>query len=301
MNYRHGFHAGNFADVLKHYVTIRVVRGLQRKDKPLFALDTHAGAGAYDLRQAARGDTLVREPEWPHGIGRFRPGEALPAGIADYVALVHAFNREFALFRGGPGEGRGEAADTPWRVYPGSPEILARLRRPQDRLAFVELQLQEAALLAELFRGAPRIQVHRIDGYQALKALLPPIERRALVLIDPPYEANDELARVVAALAEVLRRMPSATIAVWYPRTERVQATPIERALAVLPLPPTWAVEIDVWGAGGNAKMPGCGMLVLNPPWQLDREIEAELPVLVRHLARAPGAAASLRWIVPES
>jgi 23S rRNA (adenine2030-N6)-methyltransferase len=290
MNYRHAFHAGNFADVLKHYVLIRLVRGLQRKEKPLFMLDTHAGAGAYDLRHAARGDTLERQPEWPHGIGRFRAGEVLPPGLAEYVGLVHEFNREH-------GGGAGET----WRAYPGSPEIFAHLRRPQDRLAFVERHPEEAALLEQQFRGAPRTQVHRLDGYHALKALLPPVERRALVLIDPPYEATDEIARIVAGLTAALRRLPAATIAVWYPLTTRAGGERLEQALVALSLPPAWAVEVDVWGGQGEVKMPGCGVLVLNPPWRLDLEIEPELPALVRHLARAPGAAARLRWVVPES
>jgi 23S rRNA (adenine2030-N6)-methyltransferase len=288
MNYRHAFHAGNFADVFKHALLVQLARAMQRKEKGFLYLDTHAGRGSYDLAAAARGDTLVRKPEWPDGIGRLWEKPGLPAALADYVTLVRDFDRD-----------NGNATDEP-RFYPGSPRLVQQLVRPQDRLALCEKQPDEYAALRAEFALAHRATVQEMDGYVALRAMLPPPERRALVLIDPPFESQDEFAQVAAALRDGLRRLPGGTFAVWYPLTERARVNDFFAELLTLKLPPTLALELAIAGEGSGLKMRGCGLVVVNPPWQFDREVEKFLPVLAELLAQAPGADTTVNWLVPE-
>lgn len=288
MNYRHAFHAGNFADVFKHALLVQLARALQRKEKGFLYLDTHAGRGGYDLAAAARGDTLVRKPEWPDGIGRLWEKPDLPAALTDYVALVRDFDRD-----------NGNATGEP-RFYPGSPRLVQRLVRPQDRLALCEKQPGECAALRAEFALAHRATVQEMDGYVALRAMLPPPERRALVLIDPPFESQDEFAQIAAALREGLRRLPGGMFAVWYPLTERARVDDFFAEPLALKLPPTLALELAIAGEGSGLKMRGCGLVVVNPPWQFDREAEMFLPALAKILAQAPGADATMNWLVPE-
>jgi 23S rRNA (adenine2030-N6)-methyltransferase len=288
VNYRHAFHAGNFADVFKHAQLVQLTRALQRKEKGFLYLDTHAGRGSYDLAAAARGDTLVRKPEWPDGIGRLWENHDLPAALADYVALVRDFDRENGNTPGAP------------RFYPGSPQLVQRLARPQDRLALCEKQPGECAALRAEFALAHRTTVHETDGYAALRAMLPPLERRALVLIDPSFEAQDEFAQIAAALREGLRRLTGGTFAIWYPLTERARVDEFFAELLALRLPPTLALELAIAGEGSGLKMRGCGLVIVNPPWQFDRDVEKFLPVLAKFLAQAPGADTSAHWLVPE-
>ncbi|MEI7551161.1 MAG: 23S rRNA (adenine(2030)-N(6))-methyltransferase RlmJ [Verrucomicrobiota bacterium] len=288
MNYRHHFHAGNFADVMKHALLGRLLTALQRKEKGFLYLDTHAGRGGYDLTVAAQGDTLARAPEYPQGIGRLWARPDLPEGLAEYVALV----RKFAEQKGAP--------DDTLRYYPGSPWIAQLLARPQDRLVFCEKQPDERERLDLEFGRAARVQVSALDGYGAPRALLPPPERRALVLIDPPFEAQDEFARVARAVAEGLRRLPSAVYAIWYPLTERARVDAFFAELLALPLPPTLELELTVAGEQSALKMKGCGLVVINPPWQFDGEARRMLDWLAGALAQEPGGRAKSRWLVPE-
>jgi 23S rRNA (adenine2030-N6)-methyltransferase len=288
VNYRHAFHAGNFADVFKHALLVQLTRALQRKEKGFLYLDTHAGRGRYDLTAAARGDTLVRKPEWPDGIGRLWEKQGLPAALADYVALVRDFDRE-----------NGNTPGTP-RFYPGSPRLVQRLARPQDRMALCEKQPGECAALRAEFALAHRATVHEMDGYVALRAMLPPLERRALVLIDPSFEAQDEFAQIAAALREGLRRQTGGMFAVWYPLTERARVDDFFAELLALKLPPTLMLELAIAGEGRGLKMRGCGLAVVNPPWQFDRVVEKFLPALAELLAQAPGADTTVQWLVPE-
>lgn len=288
MNYRHAFHAGNFADVFKHALLVQLVRALQKKDVGFLYLDTHAGRGRYDLAEAARGDTLTRRPEWPDGIGRLWSDRELPTALADYTGLVREFNSQ-----------NGGAPDVP-RFYPGSPRLVHLLARPQDRLGLCEKHPEEYAALQAEFAGRRRVSVQAMDGYIAMRAMLPPPERRALVLVDPPYEAEDECALVTAALREGLRRLPGGVFALWYPLTERARADELFRELVQLKLSPTFVVEMAVAGEGSGLKMRGCGMVILNPPWQFDHLAKGFLPRLAEALAQAPGAGATARWLVPE-
>jgi 23S rRNA (adenine2030-N6)-methyltransferase len=305
VNYRHQFHAGNFADVMKHVLLGQLIRSLQRKDKGFLLLDTHAGRGTYDLDAAGTGLTLQRAPEHPGGIGRvvataaagpdgaqgLRPGGSegtIPQAISDYLASVRAFDRA----RGNLG--------AELRYYPGSPWIARGMLRPQDRLALCELQEDEVLALRAAFAGEARTAVHELDGYTALRAMLPPPEKRALVLIDPPYEAPDEWARLVSGLREALRRFPSGIYAIWYPLTGRARLDAFSTELLALSPPPTLVAELAIAGEASGVRLRGCGLVILNPPWQFDREAQPVLDWLARTLALDDGARGEVRWLVRE-
>lgn len=290
MNYRHHYHAGNFADVVKHVVLLQLIRALQRKEKGLLYLDTHAGRGSYDLGAAAQGDTLVRQPEWPNGIGRLWSKNPKTSAVAEYLALV----RQFDLDRGN------RQAESP-KFYPGSPWMARLAARTQDRLALCEKQPGEFALLEAEFAFSPRTSVHAMDGYTAVRAMLPPVERRALVLIDPPFEAQDEFAAIIGALRDGLKRLSAATIAVWYPLTERARLDAFFNEARALVLPPTLLLELTLADARFGLRVPGCGLLVVNPPWQFEKIAEPALVELSEILMQAAGAAAHVQWLVPEN
>ncbi len=286
MNYRHAFHAGNFADVFKHVLLRELVRAMQRKPKPFLLLDTHAGRGRYDL---ARADGGGRAPEWPEGIGRLWGANDLPPALADYVAAVRAFNRAAG------------AEDDTLRFYPGSPLLALPLLRPEDRCAFCELQPEEAEALERECAFARKCRVHRSDGYGAPRAMLPPLEKRALVLIDPPFEAADEMKRVAVAVEEGLRRSPAAVFAVWYPISGRASTAPLFLPVRERRLAPTLVAELRVQGEAAEVGLGGCGLAILNPPWQFAAEARPVLQALVRLLALDDGAACRLDWLVAES
>lgn len=295
MNYRHHFHAGNFADVAKHVLLMQLLRALQQKEKGFLYLDTHAGRGAYDLARAAVGDSLARQPEWPDGIGRLWERTDMPAAVAEYVTLVRDFGRA-----------RGNLAGDA-RFYPGSPWIARLLARQQDRLALCELHPSEFSALRDDFGREPggiaraSVSLHAMDGYVAMRSMLPPPERRALVLIDPPYEAQDEFARAADALAAALKRFPSGVFALWYPLTQRARVDDfVSSVLAVNP-PPTLLAELAVARDDSDRKLKGCGLVIVNPPWRFDAEAAATLRYLAPVLAQEPGAEERIRWLVPET
>lgn len=294
MNYRHHFHAGNFADVVKHALLVQLVRALQKKDKGFLYLDTHAGRGGYDLAAAAQGDSLARKPEHPEGIGRLWGNGALPPALADYVGLVREYDRCSR------GAGATEEPPANVRYYPGSPWFAQALARPRDRLVLCERQPEEYAALAEAFAFSPGTLVREMDGYEAVRALLPPPERRALVLIDPPFEAQDEFAAMADAFAEGLRRFPTGVFAGWYPLTERARVEAFFSALLTQKLPPTLIAEVAIAGDASDLKMKGCGLVILNPPWQFDQAIQPMVAVLAELLAQKPGGSGQISWLVPE-
>lgn len=291
MNYRHHFHAGNFADVMKHVLLVQLFRALQKKEKGFLYLDTHAGRGRYDLDAAAMGDSLARKPEWPEGIGRLWSRAGTPPAVADYLALVRDFDRR-----------HGNLAELP-RFYPGSPWLARLLARSVDRLALCEKHPVECGALRDEFSSdtpRPRVAVHELDGYVALRAMLPPPERRALVLVDPPYEAQDEFAQVAQALGEGLQRFPSGVFAIWYPITLRARVEEFFAGLRGIKLPPTLVAELTIAGEGAGLKLRGCGLVITNPPWQFDRDAAPALSFLAETLAQAPGAETQIDWLVSE-
>lgn len=288
MKYRHQFHAGNFADVFKHALLVPLVRGMQRKDKPFLYLDTHAGRGSYELeRTMLLADGRERAAEWPDGIGRIWTNP--PAALADYVELVRSFDRA----RGGKG-------DEP-QHFPGSPQVVAALARPVDRLALCELREDDGEALRMEFLFRPGVVVQEIDGYAAIRAMLPPPEKRALVLIDPPFESGTEFADVANALAEGLRRLPAGVFAVWYPITDRAGFADFARDFTAVRRPPTLVAEFRISGEASTLRLKGCGLMVVNPPWQIEAVLQPVLQALVAALGHDSGAAGEIRWLVPET
>jgi 23S rRNA (adenine2030-N6)-methyltransferase len=278
MNYRHGFHAGNFADVVKHSLLAMLLEALNRKPAPWAYLDTHAGAGAYDLHAEA----AQRTGEALGGIGRLWPARGkLPAAAERLCSIVATLNPDLA-------------AGTLPRVYPGSPRIAAALARPDDRVLLAELHPEEAYLLRGELRGFATAAVHERDGYEMLKALTPPKERRGLVLIDPPYEKADEFETVAAALIAAHRHWASGTYALWYPIKDDSARRRFLRRLEQSGLRKILLTELHLPPQEG---LSGTGLLVVNPPWQFDTEARECLTALVPVL----GAERSeVRWLVPE-
>jgi 23S rRNA (adenine2030-N6)-methyltransferase len=289
MNYRHLYHAGNYADVFKHVLLLQLLRAMQRKEKGFLYLDTHAGRGGYDLSATTTlPDGRERPPEWPAGIGRLWDEENSPVALADYLAVVRACNA------------RQGAPASVLQYYPGSPWIAQTVLRMQDRSALCELREDDAEALDFDFCNQPNVSIHSLDGYTALRAMLPPQEKRALVLIDPPFESTTEFADILGAMREALRRFPSGVYAVWYPITERARSDWFQQDLLALGLPPTLAVELQIAGDSSEVRMKGCGLLVLNPPWRIENEIKIAMPVLLERLKLDANAAARVRWLVPE-
>jgi 23S rRNA (adenine2030-N6)-methyltransferase len=265
MNYRHGYHAGNFADVLKHMALCELLRLLTAKDKKLFVLDTHAGAGGYDLS----GGQARRTGEADAGIVRLAaaPRAGMPAAVARYLTAVASYDRKF-----GPADGK-------LRRYPGSPRLVRAALRPGDRFIACELHPEEALLLKREFAGDRAVEVRQADGYKALKALLPPVERRGLVLIDPPFEAVDEYERLLRALRQGVRRFATGCYAVWYPIKDEMAEALMHDLAAFKPL----ILEMRLDGIAPG-KLAACGLAVINPPWRFEEAMREALPWIAGHL-----------------
>ncbi len=283
MNYQHAFHAGNFADVHKHVVLTLVLDYLRAKPAAFRVIDSHAGAGRYDLF----GPEAARSPEWRDGIARviasapdLRQGAAF-ALLKPYLDIVAAQNVAGAL-----------------RVYPGSPLIAKALLRPQDRLIACELERRAAASLKTSLRGDPRVKVLAIDGWIAIKANIPPKERRGLVLIDPPYEEAGDFSRLSNMLGEAHRKWPTGIYLLWYPIKERDAPDALARRLRRLGVPKVLRSEITLAAPRADAGLAGSGLIVVNPPHTLERDLEILLPVLIRVFS--PSAAQRLDRLAGE-
>lgn len=281
MNYRHGFHAGNFADVLKHVAWLELLRLLTAKNKPLFVLDTHAGRGGYDLG----GEQAARTGEWRDGIGRLLADDAAPPVVRRYVEAVRAYDRKF----GGQRHTLGH--------YPGSPRLTRPKLRAGDRCVLCEAHAAEAALLKREFAGDRAVEVRAADGYAALKALLPPAERRGLVLIDPPFERDDEFPRAARALAQALRRFATGVYALWYPLKDEAAVAVLRAAIAAV-APRAVDLELCLARPLPPDGLHACGLIVVNPPWTFDGAMKSVLPWLARRLGHDTGGHGTLRWLV---
>jgi 23S rRNA (adenine2030-N6)-methyltransferase len=238
VNYRHAFHAGNFGDCLKHALLVWLLRAMQRKPAPLCVLDTHAGVGRYDLAVGP----AERTGEWRAGIARLLDDP--PPPLADFVGLVGTLG-----------------------LYPGSPWLIRSLLRPDDRLACCELHPEDAAALRRLFRHDGQVGVHQRDAWEALGALLPPAQRRSLVLIDPPYEAQGEFDRVLDGLQRGYRRFASGVFAAWYPVKHRAPVRAFHAGLATSRIRDVVAAEMWLREPVDPARLNGCGLAVVNPPF----------------------------------
>jgi len=288
MNYRHAYHAGNFADVLKHSVLFALIKALKAKDTPFALIDTHAGSGCYALDSEEAGKT----GEYRDGIARLlfpdltqtRP-VTLPPLLRDWLDSILAV----------PGNEHG------LKLYPGSPLQAARALRPTDSAQLCELHPEEVASLRELFRHDRRVHVHHRNGYEALKALLPPKEKRGLVLIDPPYEAQeDEFRLIEAALQLALQRWPNGVYAIWYPIKRRSQVQPFLRWLQRCGARRVLQAELLVHPDDSPLRLNGSGMVILNAPWNLDQLLREPLQAIAHLLAQERAAEWRLDWLVRE-
>jgi len=272
MNYRHAYHAGNFADCVKHAVLVWLLQAMARKPTPFCVLDTHAGAGQYDLAA----EQAQRTGEAQAGILRLL--DDTPPPLAAYVGLVRSLG-----------------------LYPGSPAIIRALLRAGDRAIACELHAEDHADLRRFLGRDPRFAVHLRDGYQAIGAFLPPAERRGLTLIDPPYEAENEFARVQAALVAAQSRFPGGITAAWYPVKHRAPVRAFHTALHESGLRDVVTVELLLRAPLDPARLNGCGMVLINPPFRFEAELPPILASLLDALGdREPGEAATLERLTDE-
>ncbi len=273
LSYRHAFHAGNHADVLKHFIEVQLLRYLAQKEKPFWYIDTHAGAGCYALDSGY----ATQNAEYLSGIARLWARDDLPAPLADYVALIKSIN-----------------PDGQMKLYPGSPLVAQALLREQDRMRLYELHPSDSELLFDNFSGQG-VLMQTADGFGALKALLPPPPRRALVLIDPPYEDKQDYPRVVRSLGEGLKRFSSGVYAVWYPQLQRADARQLPEQLKNLPVKSWLNVALSVQSPSEDGfGMYGSGMFVLNPPFNLHGILQQVMPYLVKQLGQDETASFTL-------
>ncbi|MBX3686940.1 MAG: 23S rRNA (adenine(2030)-N(6))-methyltransferase RlmJ [Rhodocyclaceae bacterium] len=280
LSYRHAFHVGNHADVLKHLVLLQLLDHHNQKSKPYWYIDTHAGAGRYALDSAE----ASRNAEHADGIGRLLAAGRLPDAAREYVELVRAFNR-----------------DQDVRYYPGSPVIAMSRLRPDDRMRLFELHPTDVRFLKRAFPAAEsRVRVEQAEGFGALRSILPPPSRRAIVLIDPPYEVRQDYRVVVETIKDALRRFPGGTYAVWYPRIQKTEAKQLPERLGKLGAASWLHVWLDVKKpAPTGLGMHGSGMFVINPPWTLPETLNTVMPALVDLLAQDDSARFGLESLIP--
>jgi 23S rRNA (adenine2030-N6)-methyltransferase len=264
LSYRHSFHAGNPADVLKHTVLIQILKSLTQKDKPICCIDTHAGTGLYALDSSF----ALKNKEFADGIEKLWRRKDLPASVADYVKLVKGFNSD----------------PTKLTRYPGSPLITAQFLRNKDRLFLYELHPTEIKALTELTAKKRQIKAVHADGLAGAIGLLPPIERRGLVLIDPSYEIKSDYELVVESLIKMHKRFATGTYALWYPVIERAKIQRMEKAIQNTGIKNIQLFELDIQADSDEIGMTGSGMIVINPPWTLMADMRTTLPWLAKEL-----------------
>jgi 23S rRNA (adenine2030-N6)-methyltransferase len=277
--YRHQFHAGNVADVFKHTVLSRLLIALGKKEKPYCVIDTHAGIGLYDLHHPWSQKT----EEWRHGIGRVWGRADAPAALKPYLDAVRADN-----------------ADGHLQHYPGSPGIARRLMRADDRLVLCELNKDDCAALQAVFEGVRHTAIHNQDGFSAIRAFLPPKERRGLTFIDAAFDQADEFGRVTRAIKEAHSRFATGMIAAWYPLMAPAAMHAFARSLQAIKLPKTLQIELSIYPEDWTAHIRGSGMIVVNPPYGLDKELPPLLDWLWRALSPEKQGGTHCAWLVPE-
>lgn len=277
--YRHLFHAGGFTDVFKHALLVRLMLHLNKKDKPYFYLDTHAGIGLYDLHH----DWAQKNKEFEGGIAKVLDAQRPPEELAPYLQSVRAENTFRSL-----------------RYYPGSPALARRFLRKGDRMVLSELGREDCRALAHHFDGDRQVHVHNMDAYQALKAFLPPPERRGLVLIDSSFDRAQEFKRLAEALAEGHRRWDTGIFALWYPLMAWQDIESFERRVVATGIRKVLCLELSLFPEHWAESLRGCAMLVVNPPWGLEGEAKKILPWVHATLARKGQGGWDVRWLVAE-
>ena len=282
MNYRHVFHAGNFADVVKHTILTRILAYLMRKDAPFRVIDTHAGVGLYDLKGAAAEKT----GEWVDGIGRLialdlaEPAKSL---LTPYLDAVRAQNPDGDL-----------------RFYPGSPLITRNMLRQQDRLMALELHPIDVEALRENFAGDFQVRVTHVDGWQALGTHLPPKEKRGLVLIDPPFEERNEFERMTQNLIKAHKRWPTGLYALWYPIKDAADVDKFVTLLQASGIPKILRLELTIRAPSDPPRLHGTGMIVINPPFVLEEEMRTLMPLLADVLSDEGRGQWLIDWVAGE-
>lgn len=271
MNYEHCYHAGSFADVVKHATLVALLQALLRKEKPFCYLDTHAGAGRYNLQSPEAQKTR----EYESGIGRVWQQEHYPPEIADYLSAVKIV-----------------APD-----YPGSPRIARYFLRESDRMILSELHPETLSSLKREFRHDSQVAIHHLDGYQALKAFLPPKERRGLILIDPPYEESDEIEHLSAALAIALQRFATGIYAIWYPLKNNALVEQLHALLKTHANKPILITELSIYPEDIAISLYGTGMAIINPPWQLDATLRTLFSWLWQTLSPKQLGSHRIKWL----
>ena len=277
MNYRHSFHAGNFADILKHVALQRVLDHLGLKPAPFRVIDTHAGAGLYDLK----GHDAARTGEWVDGIGRLLDAK-LSANAEAVLASYRLALRALAPLG---------------TTYPGSPALIRQALRAEDRASLNELHPETCWDLKRAMQRDERLAINELDGYTAWKAQIPPREKRGLVLIDPPFEKEDEFDRMIAGAREQHRKWPSGSAILWYPIKNRRKVAAFEDALAETGFAKLLIAELHVDAAEAEGPLAACGLALINPPWTLADELACLLPELTRLLARRDSGRWRLDWL----
>ena len=275
LSYRHAFHAGNHADVLKHFIVVQLLQYLSQKDKPFWYIDTHAGAGCYALNSGY----ATQNAEYETGIAQLWAQNDLPPPLAEYVERVKNINPDGEL-----------------KQYPGSPLFALELLRRQDKMRLFELHPTDNEILQQNFSGHDsQVLIKSADGFGALKSLLPPPTRRALILIDPPYEDKQDYQRVVSALQEGLKRFANGVYVIWYPQLQRSEARQLPERLKQLPVNSWLHVALSVQKPGEDGfGMHGSGMFILNPPWLLHDILKTVMPYLLKYLGQDKDATFTL-------
>ena len=278
LSYRHSFHAGNHADVVKHIVQSLILDALKQKDKPFVYHDTHSGVGRYDLQD----ERSEKTGEFKQGIARIWSRDDIPSDIVAYIDTIKALNNGDEL-----------------RYYPGSPKVARSQIRAQDRMVLTELHPSDFPLLLQEFRGDRQVKMYQEDAFARLKASLPPKERRGLVLIDPPYELKHEYQDVVKAIKHSYQRWATGTYAIWYPVVYRETIDNMIEGLKDLNIRNILQIELGVEADTEERGMTASGMIVINPPWKLESQMQQILPWLQQAIAPNYGHN-KVEWIVPE-
>jgi 23S rRNA (adenine2030-N6)-methyltransferase len=279
VNYHHEFHAGNFADVFKHAVLCRILHHLRGKPAAFRVIDTHAGAGLYDLT----GEKAARGGEWQGGIGKLMAAqisETVAVLLSPYLEVVRAMNERDRL-----------------RTYPGSPALARAWLRPQDRLIACELEPKAAIALSRNLRGDVRIKTLAIDGWIALNAYVPPKERRGVVLVDPPFEADNDFRRLASGLSAAQRKWATGIYVLWYPIKGRAEPDALAKRLRRLALTKVLRAELLVAPLADPTRLNGAGMIVVNPPWALENELCSMLPALAGMLGHEGKGKFRVDWL----
>ncbi|HAS3655879.1 TPA: 23S rRNA (adenine(2030)-N(6))-methyltransferase RlmJ [Vibrio cholerae] len=278
LSYRHSFHAGNHADVLKHIVQSLILNSLQQKEKPFVYHDTHSGVGRYNLTH----EWSEKTGEYKQGIARVWQQDNIPAELDSYLDAIRQLNQGETL-----------------RYYPGSPRVARAHLREQDRMVLTELHPSDYPLLEQEFHRDRQVSIYKEDGFARLKASLPPQERRGLVLIDPPYELAKEYRDVVRAIAQSYKRWATGIYAIWYPVVNRCDIDDMLEGLQGLEIRKILQIELGVAPDTNERGMTASGMIVINPPWTLESQMQTILPFLKQAIAPATGHY-KVEWVVPE-